>query len=101
MNRHIKDKKDDKLDYKRTYSKQDQLFLKKYPRLYMVCCRIGITISQINKAYKKLIKINVGKNEIESAIHLIVVAEESNWVFKKGSIGNYYKELFKVLDIKF
>lgn len=102
MNRYIKNKKKDKLNHKKSFTKEDLLFLKKYPRLYPICKVNNINYSKANGAFKKINKLGLcTKEEIQCAIRMIVAAEERKYTFKKNSKGDSFKKLFSKLDIKF
>ena len=101
MNTHIKDKKKSYLNYKKSFTKQDLLFIKKYPRLFIICSNNNVSKKQIDIVFHKMNQFNLISNaEIECIIHVILISEDEQYTFKKGSKGDYFKNVFKRLNIK-
>lgn len=106
MNKKIlKMKKRDKLNNKRNFSKQDLLFMKKYPILYPICSTYGISKRKIDQTFRIMrnvtVKLGISNADLMFAIRMVLVATNKKHKFKQGSIGEYYDNLFKKEGIKF
>lgn len=100
MNKHIKLKKDIKLQYKESFSKEDRIFIKKYPRLYIICITFNIPLRVVNKNKKKLKRVKIVKKDMfEIMYQALIVAKKENYNYRIGSRGDYYKTLFKEANI--
>ncbi|OAA94096.1 MULTISPECIES: hypothetical protein [Clostridium] len=104
MNKSVKNKKYLKLNIKRNFTKQDLLFLKKYPELFPMCTIFGITKRKIDYIFKVITytmhKPGKAYSEIELGIRMIIAAYIHGHSFPKNSIGVYYQKLFEKAGIK-
>lgn len=101
MNKYIKRKKENKLIMKRLFTKEEQLFYRKFPRLFAICSSNLIHYSQISSAWKKVKKLKlITKNEFEIAYHTLIVASQERYIYSRGSRGEYYIRIFKRAGIK-
>ncbi|WP_419867574.1 hypothetical protein [Clostridium perfringens] len=53
MNKKIKKTKRDTLNFKKSYTKEERLFIKQYPRLCFICFKEGISRLEIKRAFAK------------------------------------------------
>ncbi len=53
MNKTIKNRKRDKLNFKKAYTKEERLFIKQYPRLCFICFKVGISRLEIKRAFAR------------------------------------------------
>ena len=53
MNKKIKKRKRDKLNFKKAYTKEERLFIKQYPRLCFICFKEGISRLEIKRAFAR------------------------------------------------
>lgn len=53
MNKIIKNKKKDKLNFKKVFNKEERLFIKQYPRLFPICFKEGISRLEVKRVFKK------------------------------------------------
>ncbi|ELU5587481.1 hypothetical protein ACV3R5_10755 [Clostridium perfringens] len=53
MNKTIKNRKKDKLNFKKVFTKEERLFIKQYPRLCFICFKEGISRLEIKRAFAK------------------------------------------------
>jgi len=105
MNKKIlKTKKRDKLNNKKSFLKQDLLFIKKYPILYPICSTYRISKMKIDQTFRitrdVTLKLGIMDSELQSAIRMILVSTNQNHHFKNGSIGKFYYDLFEKEGIK-
>lgn len=105
MNRYIKNKKRINLIVKKSFSKEELLFQKQFPILFISCiCKYkNITRLDLNKIYKKVIVIrSMSKDTFETTLKMILFRIDYDGCnFKKGSYGKYYYDLYTTLGIKF
>ena len=69
MNKIIKKKTRDKLNFKKSVPKEERLFIKQYPILYPVCDLRGIKRLEVKRAFKLAknicMKLGISKAELE------------------------------------
>ncbi|MDU1414805.1 MAG: hypothetical protein E6929_18555 [Clostridium sp.] len=53
MNKTIKNRKRDKLNFKKAYTKEERLFIKQYPRLCFICFKVGISRVEIKRTFAR------------------------------------------------
>lgn len=98
MNKNIKKKKSEKLQYKKFLNK-DKLFMKKFPRLFVYCTSNNIEYSKIKRAYKRFNKYfnSYDKDYFETTIkwHLLVKHDNPYFIPKKGAYGEIHTNIAK------
>jgi hypothetical protein len=100
LNKNIKHKKKNKLMMKKSFKKEDLLFMKKFPRLFGICYMNNIPYKEILNTWKKVKKLKLTtKSEFEVMQHCLIVAKKENYTFKKGSLGYWYKKLFELAGV--
>lgn len=97
-----KKNKELKMGIRKAFSKEDQLFMKKYPRLFQICKDCNINKRVIDKAWKKAKKLRLfTKEEFEISIRMAIIMRIKNHIPIKGSIGEESEKLFKnIFNIK-
>lgn len=100
MNKYIKNKKKNKMLPKKLFSKQELLFLKKFPRLHAICYYNNISYQTINKGWNTVKKI-VTKEEYEIAIRVAIAAIDNGYVYRQGTRGEFAMNIFKMSKIKY
>lgn len=105
MNKYIKEKKRIRMSSKSAFTKEDLLFLKQFPRLYMTCSTLNISRLEIKRIYSRTIKRPyINKETFENTIKVILVVLKDNKPisdFRPCSNFRYYYDLYTRLGIRF
>lgn len=102
MNKRIKKKH--KKGSLSAFNKSDKLFIKKYPRLYVICNALKIDKQIINRLYKYCNRYKyITKRDFELNIAIILRRYDysKNLEFKIGSIGYFNLKYFTDLGVTF
>lgn len=105
MNKYIKEKKRTTMSPREAFAKEDLLFLKQFPRLYVTCSTLNVSRLELKKTYSRVVKCHYIKKEtLENTIKVILVVLDNNKPisdFRPCSNFRYYYDLYCRLGIMF
>lgn len=102
MNKYIKQKRFNKINYREYFTKEDSIFINQFKYLYYTCKSTNINRLTILRLYKHVLKNTfITKNEFEISIRMILCGVRLSCDIKNGSRYKYYIDLYRNMGIKF